>query len=192
MNFFSKIILIIGLTAGFSVQAISDASQVSISCETFKYPWCQTATALGGSTGLINTIYNYSLAAAGVAALAVIIYGGILWITSAGSPGKIEEAKEYITGAIYGIILLASAALLFNTINPQIAALPEPKITRLEQPSPLIPTSTSSSSGLAHQWVFLPSGATCAYKGTGWNLVKNQICADKPQPSGAVCCASAK
>ncbi|MBI4993840.1 hypothetical protein HZC33_02715 [Candidatus Wolfebacteria bacterium] len=107
-------------------------STLSLSCETFKYPWCQTATALGGSTGLINTIYNYSLAAAGVAALAVIIYGGILWITSAGSPGKIEEAKEYITGAIYGIILLASAALLFNTINPQIAELKEPGFDRLQ------------------------------------------------------------
>lgn len=91
------------------------------------YPWCNAGKeGLGGSAGLINTIYKYSLAVAGVAALGAIIFGGIKWIISAGNPSNISEAKEYITGAIYGLILLISAALLFNTINPQITALEDP------------------------------------------------------------------
>ncbi|MBI5306305.1 hypothetical protein HZB04_01845 [Candidatus Wolfebacteria bacterium] len=92
----------------------------------YKYPWCNDPPT--GIADLVSKFYNYALAAVGVAALGVIIYGGILWITSAGNPGKISEAKEWITGAIFGVVLLISAVLLFNTINPEIASLKEPVI----------------------------------------------------------------
>ena len=51
----------------------------------------------------------------GVAALAVFMYlimGGIQWITSGGEKGKTEEARNKITSAVIGLIVLAASYAL--------------------------------------------------------------------------------
>ncbi len=51
----------------------------------------------------------------GIAALAVFIYliwGGIQWITSGGEKGKTEEARNKITSAVIGLIVLAASYAL--------------------------------------------------------------------------------
>ncbi|MGC9046738.1 MAG: hypothetical protein ACP5IC_01290, partial [Minisyncoccia bacterium] len=53
----------------------------------------------------------------------VIVYAGILRIFSSGNPKKIQESNSYITGAIFGLLLLFGAAILFNTINPRISSM---------------------------------------------------------------------
>lgn len=107
------------------------------------YPWCD-ATELQGKSGLINTIYNYSLVLVGVVALGAIIYGGILYTMSAGNPSGQTEATQWITGAIWGLILLLGAALLFNTINPEIVSL---KLSKLKSMNINMGTSMSKNSG---------------------------------------------
>ncbi len=69
---------------------------------------------------LVKNIYQYALGIVGLAALGAIIYGGILWIFSAGIPGNQAKAQEWIKGALWGLLLLLGAAVLFNTINPYI------------------------------------------------------------------------
>ena len=46
----------------------------------------------------------------------VIMYGGISYAMSAGDPSKVQRAKEYIYGAISGLVLLICAALIVKTI----------------------------------------------------------------------------
>ena len=46
----------------------------------------------------------------------VIMYGGISYAMSAGDPAKVQRAKEYIYGAISGLVLLICAALIVKTI----------------------------------------------------------------------------
>lgn len=90
------------------------------------YPWEEeNITTLGGSKGLVSKFYTYALAAAGVAAFGVIIYGGILW-TMSGAVSNQAEAKEWITAAVSGLALLLFAVLLFRLINPAILELKEP------------------------------------------------------------------
>ncbi len=109
------------------------------------YPWeKEEITALGGSNGLISKFYAYALAAAGVTALGVIIYGGILW-TMSGAVSTQAEAKELITAAISGLALLLFAVLLFRLINPVILKLEDPKDI-LEEISNSNSTNSSDSS----------------------------------------------
>ncbi|MDD2646421.1 MAG: peptidoglycan-binding domain-containing protein [Patescibacteria group bacterium] len=51
----------------------------------------------------------------GVAALVVFIYGGILWMTSAGNAQKVSDGKNAIIGAVIGIVIVLSAyVIVFN------------------------------------------------------------------------------
>ena len=52
------------------------------------------------------SVINYFLIIAGVVAVLSLIYGGILYIASAGETEKAEQGKKTITGAIIGIIII--------------------------------------------------------------------------------------
>lgn len=53
-----------------------------------------------------------------VLAAVVIIYGGVMYSTSQGDPGKIAVAKEYIFGAIIGLVILLSAGYIVSLVMP--------------------------------------------------------------------------
>ncbi|MEK7144047.1 MAG: hypothetical protein AAB820_01815, partial [Patescibacteria group bacterium] len=53
----------------------------------------------------------------------VIIYGAILYTISAGNASKQADAKEWITAAIWGLLLLLAAYLILWTINKDIVDL---------------------------------------------------------------------
>jgi len=75
--------------------------------------------------------YNYGLAIAGILATIVLMGGGVIWLVSAGDPGKISQAKELITGSISGIVILVVAWMILNTINPNLVNLTPIKTTTL-------------------------------------------------------------
>lgn len=69
---------------------------------------------------LIQFIFIYSLYILGVVVFIMVLYAGFLWLTAAGNGGKISQAKSKIYNAIIGSILLVSAYLILNTINPDL------------------------------------------------------------------------
>ncbi len=73
---------------------------------------------LGEIGNLISKFYNYALAIGGVTAILIIVYGGVLYIYSAGNASRQTEAKEWIKAAIFGLALLLLSYLILNTINP--------------------------------------------------------------------------
>lgn len=77
----------------------------------------QSASSPGA---LVKVIYQYALGIVGLVALGAIIYGGILWVFSAGVPGNQAKAQAWIRNALLGLLLLLGAYVLFNTINPYI------------------------------------------------------------------------
>jgi len=77
--------------------------------------------ALGGAdpASVIADIYQFALAVSGLLAFSTIVYGGIKYTISAGSPSGQSDAKEWITSALWGLLLLTGAALIFTTLNPR-------------------------------------------------------------------------
>lgn len=73
-------------------------------------------TAQGNLADVILRIINYVLAIVGVIALAVLVYGGFMYITSAGNEDQIESAKRIIINAIIGIVVIGVAAALVNFV----------------------------------------------------------------------------
>jgi ABC-type nickel/cobalt efflux system permease component RcnA len=73
-----------------------------------------------GIPGGFSGIFIWAVGIGAILAVGVIIYGGVLYIISAGNPATQKEAKEWIKAAIYGLLLLLGAWLILNTINPTI------------------------------------------------------------------------
>jgi len=73
-------------------------------------------TAQGDLAQVILRLINYTLAIVGVVALAYLVYGGFMYITSAGVDDKVEAAKGIITNAVVGLIVIGVAAALVNFV----------------------------------------------------------------------------
>jgi hypothetical protein len=56
----------------------------------------------------------------GLLAFGVLVVGGIRYLTSAGDPGTIKDAKSQMKSALLGILLLLFSYLILITINPQL------------------------------------------------------------------------
>ena len=58
---------------------------------------------------LVSTLINILSWVVGVAAVVVIIIGGLLYVTSAGDPQKATKARQAILYAIIGLVIVALA-----------------------------------------------------------------------------------
>lgn len=90
--------------------------------------------ATGTSTSGINGITNYISAIIGALTVVAaiwflfnILFGGYQWMSSGGDPKKIGEARDHITHAFIGMVIVVGSWSLiavvgqffgFNTLNP--------------------------------------------------------------------------
>ena len=78
---------------------------------------CNLAENPAGSDNLmmtLNNIISVVIGVLGLLAVAMIVYGGFMYTTSAGDASKIKKAKDTIT---YGVIGLVIALLAFAIVN---------------------------------------------------------------------------
>ncbi|PIU98446.1 hypothetical protein COS61_01390 [Candidatus Wolfebacteria bacterium CG03_land_8_20_14_0_80_40_12] len=118
----NKIILIsLICLAGFMVAfSFVSAAEADISCDKYQYPWCKEK--IKTPADLVQNFYKIALGLAGAAAFGVLIYGAILWTVSGAVSSK-QDARERITGALWGLLLLLAAYLILWTINPELVNL---------------------------------------------------------------------
>ena len=68
----------------------------------------------------ITAILSLVMTIAGLLLLLYLIWGGVEWITSGGDKGKVESARNKITNAIIGIIVLAASVAIFVFVQNMI------------------------------------------------------------------------
>jgi hypothetical protein len=128
ISFFVVIFLLSTFYFLFSDRALAaeDATTIDLNCQTKPgaYPWCQEAQK--GPSAFIGKFYIIALGLAAAAAFGVLIYGAILWTLSGAVTSK-QDAKEWIWGAIWGLVLLLAAYLILWTINPDLIKLKSPE-----------------------------------------------------------------
>lgn len=77
------------------------------------------ASESSGSKFIEYTVYLWR-AAITIGALAVIVYfllGAFTWITSGGDKAKVEDARNKITNAVIGLVLLVSSFVLLGFLS---------------------------------------------------------------------------
>jgi hypothetical protein len=65
---------------------------------------------------MFSSILNVVMLMAAVLVFAYLIFGGIQWITSGGDKTKAEEARNKITAAIIGLIIVAASYAIINLV----------------------------------------------------------------------------
>jgi hypothetical protein len=138
----------------------------------------------------ISNFYQFAIFIAGILAFAVVVYGGIRYTASAGNPSAQSDAKEWIWGALIGLVLLAGAYLVLNVINPQLTNLTLPTVNNvvtanLNGTPNTTPTTPTPSNG-ACQSNSCQAGNTCWATNTNGN-VTHTCTAGGPGSSASTC-----
>lgn len=118
MSNYKKIVLIFLLAIFFLFILVNFSSAAERKLEV-KIPGLETDT-LPALPDYIVAIYNFALMIIGLICFGAIIYGGIRYLTSAGKPAAMADAKDQIFAALLGLIILFSAYLILTTINPEL------------------------------------------------------------------------
>lgn len=77
---------------------------------------------------LIAWFYYFIVSISGIAAFGMIVWGGFTWLTSVGSPGKITDAKDKISSAVLGLVIILASVLILKIINPDLISLNLPSL----------------------------------------------------------------
>jgi len=117
MKFFLVALLVVIL---FSAVFSSTAQAVSIS---MSLPGPNVNSVTTGPAGFVANFYQFALMLSGVLAFGAIVYGGVKYVTAAGNPSGQSDGKQWIEGALLGLLLLAGAYIILNVINPDLVNL---------------------------------------------------------------------
>ncbi len=79
----------------------------------------------------IKYIFDFAILISGLILLFILIWSGFIYLTSAGNPVKIKEAKEKISSVFLGIILLFSSYLILTSINPNLSSFKLPLLNEI-------------------------------------------------------------
>ena len=108
MKNLKKVALSVGTTiSSFALAATPALAQLGI----VEVPEKGYATSIGS---VLTSVLNLIMLVAAILVFLYLILGGIEWITSGGDKGKTEGARNKITAAIVGLIILAASYALLQ------------------------------------------------------------------------------
>lgn len=73
--------------------------------------------------GIFNVVFPVLTTLVGIAAVLYVIYAGIQYITSVGSPDKIKQAQGTLVNAILGVIIVVAAYFIIRLASSLGASL---------------------------------------------------------------------
>lgn len=121
-----------------------------------------TTNAVSGFNGAFTTIMTGIMGIGVILVLFFLIMGGLDWIMSGGEKGKVESARNKITGAVIGLIVLASTfailMMLQNFLHIQIFG------------------SSTVTSACQGSGVIISNGGTCCSGNAGIFRNGNLVC----------------
>ncbi len=120
MKKFLTVALAIAVISAFAVTpvlATTGALNVGLTYGT--YTGLGTQDLRVGIMAIINVLLGFL----GIIAIIIILYGGFMWLTSAGAEDKISQAKKIISAGIVGLVIIfISYAIVTFVIESLITA----------------------------------------------------------------------
>jgi hypothetical protein len=101
-----------------------------------------SATGEGDVANCINRIYLFSIIAASLAAVFLIVIAGYLYMFSGGNESQIGTAKSLITSSIIGLVILLGGLLILRQINPELLSIRNISPEQIESQAWVYPDGT--------------------------------------------------
>ncbi len=118
-----KYILISGLLAVIIFPAMTLADNAALDklgeVGTKNGPYA-TVAGENSISGIVGAVISGALALIGMIFLALMLYAGYHWMTARGEEEKVEKAKDTITRAIIGLIIVVGAYAIWIFILNQL------------------------------------------------------------------------
>jgi hypothetical protein len=146
-----SLIFFIFFSLPFAVQAINlkdafDPSAGKPLPSTFKTSYNTSAAANTAPFEIVAKIINTLLSILGVFFVGLMIYGGYTWMTAEGKEQKATKAKDTITAAVIGLLIIVSAYAIsyfvIKMLPDQALAPPTPATETQPSPNEPVPNFT--------------------------------------------------
>ncbi|MBI1863550.1 hypothetical protein HYS00_05540 [Candidatus Microgenomates bacterium] len=82
----------------------------------FSNPATNPAAKVGNIGMLVNFLGPLAMAIGAFICLAMLLWGGFLYITSGGEQDKIQQGKRTLTYALIGLVVMITAMLFVNVL----------------------------------------------------------------------------
>ncbi len=102
---------LLGVSLDAKAAGTSVCDDETLSDELKEAAGCTTEKQVGD---VANMMISIVLGMLGVVAVGVVIYGGVVYVTSNGDPGKAQKGRNAI---LYGLVGLVIALLAFSIVN---------------------------------------------------------------------------
>ena len=139
---------LVGLFAALPAQAALTCPKLpeGVSAQTIEAKWISVQVPIPGVTtpctdekgtqrdyiqdvgAYIGGLYKFLSGAIGIIATVMVFWGGIRWVTAAGNPSGIKDAKEIIFSALIAVVISLGSYLLLYVINPNLVNLRPPTL----------------------------------------------------------------
>lgn len=84
--------------------------------ETPDVPKLEAISEAGDVVTLVNEVLTFIASLGGVVAVAMILYGGWLYVSSSGDSEKTKQAQGTITNAIIALIIIFALRMILNFV----------------------------------------------------------------------------
>ncbi|KKS14786.1 MAG: hypothetical protein UU71_C0020G0004 [Parcubacteria group bacterium GW2011_GWB1_41_6] len=124
MKYYWKILLVVVFALTLFSGALAMAQETKTYTLLQPLPGMEQTMPVGTILpAYLSVLFKFMLVLAGALAVLMIVFGGIMYITSGGNASSIEKAKSRIWSAIGGLVLAIAAYLILYTINPNLVNL---------------------------------------------------------------------
>ena len=87
-----------------------------------------------GPSPFLAYLYRIFMAAGAGAAIVIIIYAGLSYLTAYDNKDRLKNAKQQLTSAVLGLVILFSSYIILSAIDPYFTLLPDLKPIQLATP----------------------------------------------------------
>ncbi len=105
------------------------------------------ATSLVNLPQLVGNIYNLAYLIGGLLAFGAVVYGAVRYTFSGGNPSAQSDARDQLTQAAFGLLLLLGSYVVLNTISPNLTSFTFPSLKKVA-PGEAAPGGVVIGSGL--------------------------------------------
>jgi hypothetical protein len=123
---FLSILVGFGLILSLAAAAEETKLKYEFPCSGLFGPCPSPGETVQSPAAYIARFYQFVLGIAGMLAFGMILYGAVKYTVSRGNVAQIEDAKDIIYQALWGVALILGAFLILYTIDPKLVNLTDP------------------------------------------------------------------
>ena len=86
-------------------------------------PYADDTAGTNAGKVLISTVLSWAVAVGGGLAFLLVVFAGFQITTAAGDPKRVQAARELLTAAVSGLIIIVLSILLLNFLGINVLGL---------------------------------------------------------------------